>query len=431
MPMKQNKALLAIASIIILEFSLILAWFWMTGNYDQIRFGVWPMSEWLINYQGGFVRRGLLGEVLFQLSPGQPLIPLLNHLTFYLYAIYCLIFLLIYWLAKIRNSLVLIVALLIPGGIFQMAISASFFTRKEILFLILFGLLCLLYLRICSLDIRRRRIWIGAFTLLAIVGGICLTLTHEAFLFMGFPYVLTLFWVLKTENQQSAIARIAFKVIVIAIPSVFLLCTLEHGNVLISQQIWDSLTLSDRLVISPHAPYTVYGAIGGIGWGKIQNLSTLYGVFATGGWFYWLLFGLGNYLVLGFILRNLTQLEPNDAVMTKCTSNSRFITLLSIPFIASLAMFAIGSDWGRWIASAGNHLILLAFTLSTSLYALTKNNRNIHVWPQSFFKARFLGGGIFLSGILIYELVFKMPECCVEFPYIFIQYLDFVRASIN
>ena len=412
------------AAMVIVEFSLILAWFWMIGDYDQIRFGVWPMSEWLINYQGGFVRRGLLGEVLFQLRPGQPLIPLLNHLTFYLYAIYCFIFLLIYWLAKIRNSLVLIVALLIPGGIFQMAISASFFTRKEILFLILFGLLCLLYLRICSLDMQRRRIFIGAFSLLAIVGGICLTLIHEAFLFMGFPYVLTLFWVLKAENQQSAIVRIAFKVIVITIPTVFLLCTLEHGNVLISQQIWDSLTLSDRLVISPHAPYTVYGAIGGIGWGKIQNLSTLYGVFATGGWFYWLFFGLGNYLILGFILRNFAPADQN-------LSKSRFITLLSIPLIASLTMFAIGSDWGRWMASAGNHLILLAFTLSTSLYALTKDNRKIHVWSQSFLKARFLGGGVFLSGILIYELIFKMPECCVEFPYIFIQYRDFVRAVIN
>ncbi|NDE49431.1 MAG: hypothetical protein EB016_04555 [Proteobacteria bacterium] len=26
------------------------------------------MSEWVINYGGGFVRRGLIGEVIFQLS---------------------------------------------------------------------------------------------------------------------------------------------------------------------------------------------------------------------------------------------------------------------------------------------------------------------------------------------------------------------------
>ena len=28
----------------------------------------WTISEWLINYQGGFTRRGLLGELIFQFS---------------------------------------------------------------------------------------------------------------------------------------------------------------------------------------------------------------------------------------------------------------------------------------------------------------------------------------------------------------------------
>ena len=27
----------------------------------------WTTSEWLINYQGGFVRRGLIGELLYQI----------------------------------------------------------------------------------------------------------------------------------------------------------------------------------------------------------------------------------------------------------------------------------------------------------------------------------------------------------------------------
>ena len=28
----------------------------------------WTISEWLINYQGGFTRRGLIGEIVFNLS---------------------------------------------------------------------------------------------------------------------------------------------------------------------------------------------------------------------------------------------------------------------------------------------------------------------------------------------------------------------------
>ena len=28
----------------------------------------WTTSEWLINYQGGFIRRGLIGEILIQIN---------------------------------------------------------------------------------------------------------------------------------------------------------------------------------------------------------------------------------------------------------------------------------------------------------------------------------------------------------------------------
>ena len=131
----KNKSLPIIAAIFIIELSIILSWFWMTGDYDEIRFGVWPMSEWLVNYQGGFVRRGLFGELIYRINQGQGLINALNHITFYFYFLYCLIFCAVYYFSKIRNIKLFIITLLIPGGIYQMAISASFFTRKEILFL--------------------------------------------------------------------------------------------------------------------------------------------------------------------------------------------------------------------------------------------------------------------------------------------------------
>jgi len=39
------------------------------GAYSgYVAHNVWKMGDWLINYQGGLIRRGLLGEVIFQLS---------------------------------------------------------------------------------------------------------------------------------------------------------------------------------------------------------------------------------------------------------------------------------------------------------------------------------------------------------------------------
>jgi hypothetical protein len=408
-----NKAILIIASIFIIEFSIILSGFWMLGDFNKIRFGVWPMSEWLINYQGGFVRRGIFGEILFQMNIGKPLIPILNQLTYYFFVMYCAIFLLIYWLAKIKNLRILIVALLIPGGIFQMSISASFFTRKEILFLILFGLLCLIYLRIKNLSREKRQAWIIIFSILASVGGIALTLTHEAFLMMSFPYCLGLFYILKRENKDVSIAKFGFNFFLISIPLIFIICVTEHGDISIAENIWNSLTLADRLNISPNAPFTLYGAIGGIGWSKLQNLSTLYGVIVTGGWIYWIFFGCGNLLVIKYMM---TQSIPQ-----KRTSNDeRYLRITKVIFLSTLLMFMIGSDWGRWIASTGNHLILLSFTLIGSMNASQIKNLNIITTSKN--------SSWFFPVILMYELIFKMPECCVEYPYLFIEYKNIFEA---
>jgi hypothetical protein len=425
--MKKNKnnLLLVLIVMFLVEFSIIVSGRWMLGHSGQIHFNAWPMSEWLINYQGGFVRRGLIGEIFFQLNPDQPLIPLFNQFTFFLYLFYYLIFLLIYWFGKIRNLSLLTIALLIPGGIFQMGISTSFYTRKEILFLILFGLLCLMYQRIACLDIQKRKAWLISFALLSIFGGVILTLTHEAYLFMGFPYVAILFWVVKKENPENRFFDWAFKVFLLLIPLTFALCVAEHGTAAISQKIWDSLSLLDRLTLSPHAPYTVYGAIMGFGWDKLQNLSTVYGVFVTTGWIYWLFFALANYFVLGYVFGKI-------GVLIEKPHANQFISLLSIPCAFSLVMFVIAADWGRWIASAGNHAILLGFTLIGSRYATSQRVKAFHLWPQKWiYGTHFIYSKWTFWVIIFYELIFVMPECCVQYPHIFMPYSAIAQAVIR
>jgi hypothetical protein len=425
MQIKNPKVYLTLASILVLEFSVILAWFWMTGDIDPIRFGGFPISEWLINYQGGFVRRGMLGEILFQLFPGKALIPILNQLTFFFYLAYCAIFISLLLLAKIRDRAAILIALLIPGGIFQMAIGAFFFTRKEILFLLLFGTLCLVYLYTRQLQPTKRKPWLGLFTVLAIAGGVFLTLTHEPFLFMSFPFIAVLFWVIKKENNDHLFLNKGFYLFLLAIPSVFLLCTVEHGSVLISEQIWDSLVLADRLMLSPHSPYTVYGAIGGIGWSKLQHLSTLYGVLITQGWMYWLIFIGGNYCVLAYLFARVGN------TLDKAHFN-QWMTLISIPLVCSLTMFFIAADWGRWIASSGNHAILLAFTLLGSGTAQSDNMKSFHIWPaRLLYDKRLSHTKVIFCSILLYEFVFKLPECCIEYPHLFIQYSAFVKAFLD
>ena len=52
-----------------LFYLLFLFIFGLIFLYDKHNAGNnWTMSEWLINYQGGFTRRGLLGDIAFNLA---------------------------------------------------------------------------------------------------------------------------------------------------------------------------------------------------------------------------------------------------------------------------------------------------------------------------------------------------------------------------
>lgn len=40
--------------------------------YNDFTYGSFEISEWLVNYQGGFVRRGICGELIYQLYQIHP-----------------------------------------------------------------------------------------------------------------------------------------------------------------------------------------------------------------------------------------------------------------------------------------------------------------------------------------------------------------------
>ena len=55
---------------------VVMALFFFCLRIGQINneclYGGWTVSEWLINYEGGFVRRGLCGEILYGLYQVHP-----------------------------------------------------------------------------------------------------------------------------------------------------------------------------------------------------------------------------------------------------------------------------------------------------------------------------------------------------------------------
>ena len=92
----------------------------------------WTIGEWLINYQGGFVRRGLLGEVIFLISDSLSITPI------YIIWIICLssyLFLIKISFGMVKN--LVSTSFLLSPAIFLSPIIGNFLVRKDILLLLL------------------------------------------------------------------------------------------------------------------------------------------------------------------------------------------------------------------------------------------------------------------------------------------------------
>ena len=108
----------------------------------------WNISEWLINYQGGFTRRGLIGEIVFQISTifnfePRKIIFLFQILTYTLY------FYLQYSLIKdLKKNFLFILAIFSPIFLLYPLAEVEVLARKEIFLFISY----IVFVRICSLQ---------------------------------------------------------------------------------------------------------------------------------------------------------------------------------------------------------------------------------------------------------------------------------------
>ncbi len=406
----------------ILEAPLLIAYLWMMGNVSQARFNPRQMSEWLINYQGGFVRRGLVGEIILKISSVFPITTSIYAIVFWAFAAYVALFLVIYLKARIQDWSVLAVAILLQGGIFHMGSGGIFYIRKEGIFLVFFSILCLIYLKIQASSLRRRSMWIGLLTFLLLTISPLMVLMHEAYLFMGFPAAFLLLWIVQKENPDLGYLKKALIFLALEVVGLFVLCSMFHGDALQSQAIWDALPFQDRLFLSPTAPYTPLGPIDSVAWSLGQHLATIYGIFSTGGIFVWILFIPANGLALMYVLSRLETAKTSTAYV-------QFTRLALIGLLSSSAMFFIASDWGRWLAYLSNQTVLLMFILTQSQLAHSPENNQALISIGRVL--RYLNKSWILYLLIAYGLLFQMQECCVDYRHNLFPYDGYFQILVE
>ena len=205
----------------------------------------WAIADWLINYSGGFVRRGLTGSLALLASRAgiSPPVAILG-LQLALYAV----MLATVWhlLRPVRWTVPLLALVFSPATLQFPLMDPSFAFRKEILFFALLSCLLLLLT-------RRRRPALPVIILLTIGCSLCV-LSHEALL-VFFPYLLAALC-LALPSLKQAIAWFALPALVSAM---FFVAVSHHpGTVAISQAVCSSLGSS--LQTTPSSPTPDRGA---------------------------------------------------------------------------------------------------------------------------------------------------------------------------
>ena len=314
-PRDRGLATLGVAA---LATSVIVYWWLVVSIQSQYRLEPWITGDWLINYSAGFVRRGLVGEIvrrLYQTADVNPVSAILGIKG----GLYAAISIGLLFIALRRRFDVFDFALVMcPAGLpFELyAILGS--GRKEIALLAAF----VFYV---ALDVltpittgglsRRWQFWFFSLALPL------LTSVHEALLFF-FPFFLTYRW-LRTDNFAADVRAMRFPCI--AAGCVFVLSYLFRGNDTAVATICSSVTamsLDHRLcagAIEALGRYDVH--IRGVDALRFIFLATL--SFAPLAW---------------YAAQTLTK-----------TDRRKFFTGASVSIVATLPLYVVSEDWGRWI----------------------------------------------------------------------------------
>ena len=124
-------------------FSVIVIWSNTLHTPSSLKWNSWVFYEWIINYEGGFVRRGLIGSVINAFYYGEEL-SAVNTLVFFVALLFILLATM-FVASNVKNARSALLFVFCPVGFYWMAIGNEYYYRKEIFFFYCY-FMCLPYL---------------------------------------------------------------------------------------------------------------------------------------------------------------------------------------------------------------------------------------------------------------------------------------------
>ena len=357
----------------IILFFLFLILNYLFFNYRILfRENGYILGDWLINYNGGFVRRGLIGHLFFHLSK-ELNISIINLIFFFSSSIYIATIFLFYKIIKDKlNINIILIFIFLPSTFLFNFFDPLTAGRKEIM-VIFFFVLYYFYLGI------NNSFSIFFFYSLSII----ILLTHEI-LFFQIPYLFLLRYLhLKKDN------KLLFKLKDYSLEiCIFLTCLIIMFFIFSLTYNHDNDLLCNSLTEIGLSTNVCYGSINDL---RTQSVfSPLWPYFFERNYFF-------NYSIYTFVsLAPLVYIYLNtENVLFK----KKLFLLLFFCFIFSLIFIPRVNDWGRYL----NLSFLLQFLVCLKFIEINLNIKKYEINLYKFLK-------IFL--ILILVTSWHMPHCC-------------------
>lgn len=365
-------------------------WTLWTGAQMARERDPWIIGDWLINYSGGFVRRGLAGALVMLLhrATGVPL----EWVVFAIEASVLVVFLaVVYRLTKgIRWSWLMAAVLLSPATLaFTVLAGHEAGLRKEIL---LFAALAIV---VWVLMRGRWKDWqVSALLSIFLVG---MALSHEALL-VGAPYFLAAVAIQAGSLRRAAkICAVPLVLCVIACAAVIT----HHGDLATAEAICRSVggTMGSS---KPSAFEPAVGECGGsIAWlqlGAAQERALIAPAIVQ--WRLVPLFSKLALLIFGPLVALLYLMYRRDGMRWEV---GVVVGCAVISLAGTGVLCYVGVDWGRWIHMQVVCLMLLAMMLDARAAAARVES------VRGVARRRVWGRGLAAAALFLYATAWTMP----------------------
>lgn len=200
---------------------------WDSAVYQLEYFDI-LISDWLINYAGGFVRRGIMGQFLLCLE--QVYLFDLRLLIIFIVTLSSVILVFLLCRLFLKQGWPF---LLIPTGLLLGYTAFNLFGRRDLLSLLITFFIFYTYKKVRTGKERK-------YLILFYIVGIIQILLHEASFFYTFPILMLDTWMMTQQHNTFEKSLCSCLLLFSPILAVMMLVSFFHGNQEIADSIWAS-----------------------------------------------------------------------------------------------------------------------------------------------------------------------------------------------